>query len=630
MFINYINKKKSIKKKFLTIILSISFITMLISALISLITINTTQYLKTQSDLKATTDKIITGVKTYLDVNDNHDLAVFFETLSLETHLDKACYYNHENRLVASWEAKFYECSHSYFDGLDNVKEHPLHIYKNLEVTQKDGNLGHLFIVYDLDDELAAVIEQMIIFILATVLGLFLAYRLTLKFISVISKPIYHLSGIAVTLAEKQDFTIRAKNFSDDEIGLLSDAFNEMIMGMERNSLELQKARKEADDANKQKSAFLAMMSHEIRTPINGVIGTADLLGDTPLTGRQKEYIDVIERSAESLLDIVNDILDFSKIEAHKLKIFTTPFNIINHIQDTIDILHVNVKQKGLQLYFRNHLNIKGDLIGDPVRIRQILINFVSNAIKFTEKGSVTITIDELENDRNDVKNIIIKVSDTGIGIPERYHDTIFDSFTQANDGDTRKYGGTGLGLAICKKLTHMMDGEIGFDSTPNVGTTFWFSLPLPLANSSEEENTPTIEKQPQNDDFDVENMDILFVEDNETNIMITAEMLMQAGYNPVLCRNGQEAVEAYQNSPISLILMDCQMPVMDGWEATEAIRNFEKQNNMPPAKIIALTANAMQGDKEKCLKAGMDNYLAKPFKKKDLLAKLDEVINNN
>ncbi len=465
---------------------------------------------------------------------------------------------------------------------------------------------------------------EIVITIIITFLGGFIAYILAQKLQIFISKPIYHLSALAATLAQKQDYTLRAKKFSDDELGLLAESFNEMIIGMGKNSEALEQARQEADKANAQKSSFLAMMSHEIRTPINGIMGTTDLLADTKLTGRQREYVHIIEKSAETLFELINDILDFSKIEAEKLKMEKIPFNITQHIQDVIDMLQVNVGQKGLPLFFTN--NLKHDLyvVGDPVRIKQVIINLVSNAIKFTDKGSIKITLDEdIQNDA-DMKQICISVTDTGIGIPKDRQERIFESFSQADSTTTRKYGGTGLGLTICKKLIEMMNGTIGVHSQKNIGSTFWFSIPMPISKPPKE---AFIKKKTSY--VSQSNNQIMLVEDNETNILITSQMLIQAGYNVTLCRDGLEALEAYKNLQPSLILMDCQMPKMDGWEATEAIRQYESAQNLPATTIVALTANAMQGDREKCIEAGMDDYLAKPFKKHELLGKLEDVISN-
>lgn len=465
---------------------------------------------------------------------------------------------------------------------------------------------------------------ETIITIITTLFGGFIAYILALKLQNFISKPIYHLSALAATLAQKQDYTLRAQKFSDDELGLLAESFNEMIIGMGKNSEALEQARFEADKANAQKSSFLAMMSHEIRTPINGIIGTTDLLSETKLTGRQREYVHIIEKSAETLFELINDILDFSKIEAEKLKMEEIPFNITQHIQDVIDMLQVNVGQKGLPLFFTN--NLKHDLyvVGDPVRIKQVLINLVSNAIKFTDKGSITITLDENVQRESGITQIWISVADTGIGIPKDRQERIFESFSQADSTTTRKYGGTGLGLTICRKLVSLMNGTISVHSQENIGSTFWFSLPMKITQAPEEDtrryNAPIIR-----DDFSK----IMLVEDNETNILITSQMLIQAGYDVTLCRDGLEALEAYKNLQPSLILMDCQMPKMDGWEATEAIRQYESNQNLPATTIVALTANAMQGDREKCIDAGMDDYLAKPFKKHELLGKLEDVIGN-
>ena len=398
-----------------------------------------------------------------------------------------------------------------------------------------------------------------------------------------------------------------------------------MIKKMGDSTSAMQKAREEADHANKQKSSFLAMMSHEIRTPINGVMGTAELLSETRLTGRQREYVEIIGKSAATLFDLINDILDFSKIEAEKLTMEKIPFDLTEHVQDVIDISQIQVAQKGLQLYFTNNLQGQYHVIGDPVRIKQIVINLVSNAVKFTNKGSITITLDEDDGHRNTegMKQIWISIADTGVGIPDDRQTQIFESFTQADDATTRQYGGSGLGLSICKKLVTMMGGTIGVKSTEKIGSTFWFSIPMEITKK-EIEDTRSREK-PQIIANENDNR-ILLVEDNETNIMITSEILLQAGYDVTLARDGAEAISCYCQSPFSIILMDCQMPIMDGWEATQRIRAYEKDNHIKASMIVALTANAMDGDREKCIGAGMDEYLAKPFKKKELLDKLQEI----
>jgi len=370
------------------------------------------------------------------------------------------------------------------------------------------------------------------------------------------------------------------------------------------------------------------MMSHEIRTPINGIIGTTDLLGDTKLTGRQKEYTNIIEKSAQTLIELINDILDFSKIEAEKLKLENIEFNLTSYILDVIDMLQINVEQKGLPLFFKN--GIVGDInvTGDPVRIKQIIINLVSNAIKFTDNGSITVHLTSQPCPNHHDKEIIsIKVVDTGIGIPQNRQETIFESFSQADSTTTRKYGGTGLGLTICQKLVQMMGGEIGVESIEGQGSTFFINIPMTV-NKNVQLVENTIKKPDTTSIIDTDNLPpILLVEDNETNILISSQMLIQSGYEVTLCRDGVEAVEAYKNNPLPIILMDCQMPNMNGWDATRAIRKHEKENNMDPAYVLALTADAMQGDREKCIDAGMNDYMSKPFKKKQLIDKLDEII---
>jgi signal transduction histidine kinase/CheY-like chemotaxis protein len=459
-------------------------------------------------------------------------------------------------------------------------------------------------------------------------LGLIFAYFLAIQLVNFITRPIYHLSGLAATLAEKQDYALRANKYSDDELGLLTDAFNAMIIAMGDNAEKLKAANDATAYANQKKSDFLAMMSHEIRTPLNGIIGTAELLGETKLSGRQKEYVDIIEKSGATLFDLINDILDFSKIEAQKMRLESLDFDLLSLIHDVIDILEMSVKQKGLDLKFNNQLDCDYHVMGDPTRLKQILINLIGNAIKFTENGSITVTIAEdmqVKND-NDIKQIWFSVTDTGIGIPNDRQIEIFESFSQGDSTTTRRFGGSGLGLSICSHLVTMMGGTLGVDSIEGNGSTFWFSIPMPLYRAPKtdiiapytqtETTTITVNKKPQ----------IILAEDNETNIMITSEILIQSGYDVILCRDGAETLACYQNHPVQLILMDCFMPIMDGWESTRAIRKFESENNqIVPATIIALTANAMEGDRDKCIAEGMNDYIAKPFKKADLLNKINE-----
>jgi signal transduction histidine kinase/ActR/RegA family two-component response regulator len=372
-------------------------------------------------------------------------------------------------------------------------------------------------------------------------------------------------------------------------------------------------AQRQAHKLAQAKSEFLAKMSHEIRTPLNGVIAAADLMAATQLNDEQHELLDTLRLSAKTLLGIINDILDFSKIEAGRMVLETLPFTPTVLVEEVVSIMAPAAHSKGLTVRTELSSSLPHSVAGDPLRLRQILLNFVGNAIKFTACGEVVIRAMRLKKGEGQSAWLRFEVQDTGVGIPPEKQAGIFDAFTQADSSVTRQYGGTGLGLAICKRLVELMGGQIGVYSQPGQGSCFWFEVPLPVIQENAPEETTAQPSGSALNSHELDGVRVLLVEDNPVNQKVAIRMLQKLGCVVELAENGQQALEKLERASYDIVLMDMQMPVMDGLTATRLLRQREQQTGHHQV-VIALTANAMQTDRELCLDAGMDDYLSKPL----------------
>jgi signal transduction histidine kinase/CheY-like chemotaxis protein/HPt (histidine-containing phosphotransfer) domain-containing protein len=398
---------------------------------------------------------------------------------------------------------------------------------------------------------------------------------------------------------------------TQDEIGKMVGWFNAFLENLHSRRLseaELRLAKELAEQANRSKGEFLANTSHEIRTPMNAILGMTQLALDARTLDESRNYIVKASRSAQSLLGIINDILDFSKIEAGKLDLERVPVSLEELSSGLEDVFSSAAQDKGLELRFEVALELATGLAGDPLRLRQILQNLIGNALKFTATGQVIVRMEKVSEAEGHVV-CRFSVQDTGVGIAREHLPRLFQSFSQADSSVTRRYGGTGLGLAICKRLVELMGGHIGVESEHGRGSCFWFQVPLAKSTAEETQNPSKLSAQPAL--RHLRGARVLLVEDNRLNQEVAMHFLRRVGLEVEIAWNGAEALERLEQFQYDAVLMDCQMPVMDGYEATRRIRALPKFAQLP---IIAMTANARLGDRQRSLRAGMNAHLSKPI----------------
>jgi two-component system, sensor histidine kinase len=602
----------SIKQKLFGVMIFVVCTALVINFLISMV-FTTRNFVSLQEEELNSLSKIIVTIsKPAILFGDQNSAQKMLDSLKIKKNLDQVVLRGKEGDIVASIGP------HDAKPDVDNFeytnKAICLETFCKLQakIFHEGEVIGSLFIkgnLQTLNDQKKLFIQS---FSFVFIISLTIAIILVALLQKVITVPIFSLSDLASQVSSLKDYSLRSSIVGNDEVGILSKTFNEMLEQIQERDHELVKA-------NKAKSEFVANTSHEIRTPINNIIGFSEILEKNLERKEDLRYVELIKISADSLLGVINDILDFSKIEAGKLELSPYRIELISYLKNVMEPLKEQAKSKEVLLEINFDASLP-ELFIDPARISQVLVNLVNNAIKFTsEKGKIEVTLESRVLSNEEVV-ITISVKDNGVGITSEAKERIFEAFAQADASTSRNYGGTGLGLTISSHIVQLLGGSIYVETEINKGSTFKVEFIANIYFEELEENSTTgiikVFNNPSRSNS--ENKKILVVDDNNFSREITAHRLHHFGYTVMTAIDGFDAIRIIEKDQFDIIFMDCQMPGLDGFETTKKIREIENRRNIRSV-IIALTAHAIQGYREICLNAGMDDYLSKPIKEEEL-----------
>ena len=539
------------------------------------------------------------------------------ESLQRLTDVQRATVYESDGSLFSKWGLHAAKGGTSYFFI-------PMESAAISDIIVADESLGKVSVSFSLYPIYREHVYISAAALALWIIGLFIAIWLSRSLNKRVTEPLNELDQFMVRAAQTESYSQRVTYDRNDELGHVVAALNNLLGRVEDRDKrlseiieELTKARDAAEASAQAKTSFLANMSHEVRTPMNGIVGLIDLVKLEGLNSRQEKWVASMRRSADALLTIIDDILDFTRIEAGQLEIRPSVFELEPCISSIKALFTDQIKRSGIELNIEINKNMPAFLVADQGRVRQILLNLVGNAFKFTEEGSITI-IATVTTDESSAR---FEVIDTGIGIEEEQHDVVFSRFQQIDSGLTRRYGGAGLGLSICSQLVSLMGGHIGFESAPNEGSRFWFEIPLETLSRDEVESLTSdtrsdksvIDSKPRAEANHDDSLSVLVAEDSEVYQFIVTELLKKLGVAVTVVSDGEQAVKAVAETVHDVILMDISMPVKDGLAATREIMSNAADTDWEPY-IVGLSAHAMAGDRERAMTAGMQDYLTKPI----------------